>query len=713
VFYLQWGKQGLKALLLISLLGLYMLASEVSVSEGAASEVKLAPVYLNDSSYVELQDAYVIPLEKGGRQASFTLIVHNTGEQELQFNDYWVRLRTESGGSYMVQLLPQDKNKSRIPARAKESFTFYSKVSSNVNVTELIIQVFKWDFASDHLERIVGEFSIPQEGYTVTTPQGTTRAIVIAGVPVETSVSRVSMNHNEKYTQATIYVDIENKGELSFDVPDYRHYIRTSDGLMYPLELYQSTKNSKVHPGESKEIQLTALVPATVEIGGGWELLTAQTITKSNGAVTEQLVVPLASYELATSEQDEASVNEPVEFSTYAGIYQAKLNAIQRLPWEENDLLAASITLSNFSQDSLPIPELTGYFLFDDAVKVSAKLVQTDELTGLSMNAYIHFQAIGEVSYHYQFTKVKFMLQEQLKDGTVNDAAEFFHSNELQSIPKLMKYGVYNIKDIGRNSAYHIQNVYNYGSATTNLLVVNLEAENMEKRFSNLPKLAAYVRAADHTLYTVEAESIKQKINPKGKAIISLAAIIPKEFIAKDLELLVGEAVTGNKLSSLSETPDAFVQVAAFHLPVLKQEPQQNFKQINLFPYTVSFSSIQTSVDFMAGTLDMNFDMDVSKDLSAQTNIQDHKLIVEIKDEKVDVSYLHRMDLEVASSALNEQEGKVIELGKHKYQIRWNAQELLYRINFLNKFRINIYDEYRGHKRLLATQLVDWFALID
>ncbi|UJF34233.1 hypothetical protein [Paenibacillus hexagrammi] len=391
-----------------------------------AADAALAPVYLNDVSYVELEQLYVLPEEQGTGRASFTLIVHNQGSNELVFDDYWVRLVTRSGTTYMPQLIPQDKNKHVILPGASERLTFYASVGQAVKEQDLIIKLFKWDFSQADFESPVGEIAIPDAGYSAAAAEHTSKRVYMSGVPVETLVKRVLLNKNDKNNLVTVYVSLANKGDLSFEVPDYRYDIRTADGALYPVQFGKSGKSSPIHPGESKEIQLTSTIPAQVKLEDGWELIVSQKLTVTDAGVEKSLSVPVASFLLSVTEGNEMPVGEAVDFSTKDGIYRASFRSIQRLPWEEQDILAAELLIENTGTKSLPIPVFKGYFMLDDAVKVEASIVKSDDMTGFAGDSAIHFQALGKVAYNYKFTKVKFVLQELDEDDATNDLAEFF-----------------------------------------------------------------------------------------------------------------------------------------------------------------------------------------------------------------------------------------------------------------------------------------------
>ncbi|TXK85821.1 hypothetical protein [Paenibacillus sp. N3.4] len=411
-------------------------------------------VAITGSSYFELKQIHVLP-DQSGKLATFTVSIHNEGNSELQFIDYWVRLKSKSGKQFSARLLPADKDKNRVAPSSTTDLTFYATVDSSTNLQDLVVQFIKWDFSQSNFERVLGEVAVP-ETYTDVTPAGGTSVISIGGTDVNASIKKFVSNKNEKYHVPTVYVTLENAGNHAVTVPSYLFSIRTADGLLYPLEA-KGLKDLKINPKESKEIQLSGSIPVAVS-ANGWQLAVAENIADL------KLNVSVAAFQLpVVSQQDGGSVGKSYTFTNKSGVYTTELNALHRLPWEDQDLLTADLTLSNKGDQSLPIPKLTGYFLLDDAVKIDAKLVQTAKVIGLGAGASVNLQIAGKVPYTYEFSHIKLVLQENETEtpskgtetgtGTATDLLEFSTQAELQAIPYIGMGESYTSNDIGRKAS--------------------------------------------------------------------------------------------------------------------------------------------------------------------------------------------------------------------------------------------------------------------
>ncbi|NOV00331.1 hypothetical protein GC097_09920 [Paenibacillus sp. LMG 31457] len=715
MLFAVWQKRCLMALLLFSLVaaaGGGNTGSKV-FAEDEVGTTAFGTIYLDQVSFVGASDMYIFPSNAANASVSFTLTVHNGGSDEIDFNEYWVRLLTDSGSSYMVQMLPQDKNNTRIGAGTNRTFTFYSQVSSTLKANNLIIRVFKWDFSQENYERVLGDMHAADSGYSAAAPYGDKKLFQISGVAAEALVSRVLLNNNDKNTLVTVYAKLFNKGSISFDIPSFRYYIRTAEGPLYPAELGKSGKQAPIHPGEFKEIQLTATIPAEYDISTGGELFFAQSIPVTGQQVSEANIVPIAAFGLVPKTKGDETERAPVDFSTRDGIYTAGLHTIQRLPWEDKDLISVDLSIRNNGSRSLPIPKLTGYFMLDDKVKIETVIVQSDDLSSVAGNSDIHFQAIGKVAYQSSITKLKFVLQELDEDKAINDLAEFTREAASSGISNFTKQYVLSIDQIGRRAEYSIKDVSTYTSETSELFISNVEMENKEERYVNAPNLTAFLRDSSGTIFSTSISVPSKRIIPGGKALLSVEATVPKGMSKKGLQLLIGQSVKGDKVASIGEQADAFYDVVALEVPQTEREAQHILKKIDLFPYQLSLSAFTTRANLLTGDLSVSFHTELSKDAFIETSTKGHSLYVEIKDEKTDVSFSDHIELENMDSTTTQDSNHLIKLGNGKYTVQTRDEEFITHVSFSGKYQLSIYDDYKGHRRLITSKPVSWFASLD
>ncbi|NOV03371.1 COG1470 family protein [Paenibacillus planticolens] len=688
-------------------------------ADGSPPAVTMAigKVPITKSSYFELKQIHVLP-DQSGKIATFTITIHNEGSSELQFIDYWARLKSKSGNQFSARLLPADKDKNRVAPGSTTDLTFYATVNPSTNLQDLVVQFIKWDFSQANFEQVLGEVAVPND-YTDVTSADRAGVISVGGVDVHASIKKYVSNKNEKYHVPTVYLTLENAGNHSVTIPSYLFSIRTPDGLLYPLEA-KGLKDLKINPKESKEIQLSGSIPVAVA-ADAWQLSIAETIADL------KLNVAVANFQLpSVSSQEGGSIGKEYSFTNKSGVYTVQLGGLHRLPWEDQDLLTADLVLSNKGDESLPIPKLAGYFLLDDAVKIEAKLIQTAKVIGLGAGTNVNLQLAGKLPYTYEFSRVKLVLQEKEGDapaaGTDNSSAattdvlEFSTQAELQSVPFVGLGESYSTSDVGRKAKYAIRNVSTYEDKTSIMYSAMVEVTNLEKRFTNTAKLVANFRSSDGTVFPASVAEVKNKISPSGKALLHVWAPVPKGFSTENMNLLLGEAVTDGKLSEGDKpVADAYVNPVAYWLPTESKKVATTLKNVDLFPYNISIDKIGTKIEDNVFTLKFNYEL--TKEKLTEINTEGHNLLLVFEDgggiKRFEKKFDFK-DFDVFNGDSTADEDTKIRLGKREnFKITLPDPGLIYNTKFLEKYTLSVYDEFQGQRKLLASQKAEWFITTD
>jgi hypothetical protein len=683
-------------------------AAAVQQSGSEEKLVKSAAIGRADiggGSYMELKDVSILPGDDGNT-AAFTLTIYNGGQTDLEFIDYWVRLQSKNGNQFTVNLLAKDKDKNRIPSATSQDFRFYSKLNSTTTLQDLEFKLIKWDFSLTNFERIVGQLTVPAD-YSYVTPADSKRIISISGVPFKMNIRRAAISQNDENYLPTIYMDMENNGTSGVKLPELQFYIHTKTGLIYPLQASAFSKDTAIQPLVKKEGVLTGTIPREVD-PEGWKLVVTQSVAGTGGS--ESLALPMAFFELPAATTEDVSIGNDYHFSNKSGTYTARLTSLQRLPWEDQDILTATLSLINDGSKSLPIPELAAYLMLDDAVKVEAKTIRTDKVIGIAPGKEITLQIAGKIPYTYEFQGIKLFLQEKDADKTV-DLLTFHHNTELMNMAVIPAKETKLYTDIGLKSAYKVREVHTFTGDAADVFAVQMDVDNQEKRFADVRKQVAQFKTEDGAVFPAKISEIKTKVTPGGKAALFMWATLPKGTKTTDIQLLLGDEViipsTDNKAEAKQ---DGYVNAVAFQLPVEDNEPKDSFTDLDLYPYTVSFSRFGTQANFENNTVTLEFDYELKRNPLVEANTSDHKVVVEIMDtlhNKKEITFSKTYDLEKADSAQSLKQGQ--------HSIEWEAMknEEIYNIESMKTYTLNIYHEYQGYKKLIASKELDWFVFSE
>ncbi|WP_010272243.1 hypothetical protein [Paenibacillus senegalensis] len=721
----RW-KQSLAALSLAAVLASGTVAPALVYADGApaaaATEEVLNPlppigsVSIGGNSTIEVSRVVLSPVEDGN-VATFTLTVHNKGATELQFIDYWVRLHGPGGTQFPVGLIPEDKLKNRIPAYSSVDFRFSARVGKDTKLTDLSFNLIRWDFTVPNFERQLGSVKVP-DNYNLYTPVGKKRMAIFNNEPVKTGIKRIAVSKNDTDYMPTIYFEMENSGTRAAKLPEMQFSLRTSEGLEYPLTASGLEKDMLLNPRVVKEVPLTGTLPVSVG-ETGWQLVVTHTSEVGDGLTVR---IPVASFQLPQATTEDVSLGQDYEFSTPAGTYTAELESLKRLPWEDEDLLTGRIIIKNKGKTSLPVPNLAGYFKLDDAVDVEARVVRTDKILSLRPGQEVAVQYISKVPYTYDFSEIKLYMQESregAKEGETPsaqkvDLLQFVHNSDMMIVPAVGSGQPQSINDVGRQAQYAVKEIHTYAGKTGDVLVTLLEVENKEKRFTELSKLVAHFVSPEGTVLPTEISEVKSKVGPNGKVLLHVSGIIPEGLKANDLQLFIGQGVIENRLVEQDEAADAYVQPLAFALPYEHTEPQMDLKDIKMYPYTVSLSNIGTTLNFNSGEVKLSFDYLFEKDLMVLTNTENHKVVFELVDKSGTTSFSQEFGLGSEDTPEQGEGTSNLQLGSHSLSITKNDPELVYRLDSLNDFTLNVYYQIQpGQRKLLASREFEWFKLHD
>ncbi|TMV47160.1 hypothetical protein FE783_23230 [Paenibacillus mesophilus] len=711
----KFKQLSVKSLVLFSLLAatvpVHTYADGTQVTAEPVFDVpSVGSVWVNDKSYFELKDAR-LSVGADNNMVTFTVKIVNGGTSDILFIDYWVRMQSIAGANFTINVMPQDKDKNVIPAGGTQEIKFYANVTSAIQLKDLQFKIIKWDFSSAEYQKTLGILQIP-DNYTTVAPAGSKANIKISKTSLQGFIKRATISSNEENFLPSIILELQNTDIRSLKLPTMNYMIRTSDGLLYPLTASGVTNTTTIDPLMKKEITLTGKLPRSIS-DQNWELVITENTTTGE---TTSVNTAFAEFKIPNPTEDTSATEKEQSFSNESGTYVATLESIQRVPWEDDDLLSASILLKSKESKPLSIPNLTGYIELDDSVKVEVKVIRTDNVIGLQPDKEVRIQLLGTIPYTYEYSKMTVHLQESVKSGsgtnntTVTDLVAFKVDSAVDSVPVVKADDRYKLGGLGRLADYYIHALHNISGKSSDLITAQVEIENLEKRSNDLSKLVAHFKGADGTVYPATITEIKTKISPSGKALVHIWANVAKSKSPEITQLLIGEGITQGKYSLVSEKPDSYVNAVAFDLPKEKAFTPDTIKDIDIFPYKLSLSRVGTSVN--KTEIKVAFDYELEKNNQYEVNTEEYKLNIELED----LDGKARMDWNLVTE--KEADGKTtgattLQIGKNKMELTKTDNDFIFKTSFLKKYKLNLYVVFQGQKRLVASKQLDWFYFSD
>ena len=166
-------------------------------------------------------------------------------------------------------------------------------------------------------------------------------------------------------------------------------------------------------------------------------------------------------------------------------------------------------------------------------------------------------------------------------------------AQQISDIPTKQSDDTYTIKGIGKRSTVKVLRTTIFGGTTKNIFYSEFEAENNEVRSSQIAQLGGYIVDKNGIVVPVQFATVKDKLSPNGKALLSAWATIPKSFDTTSYKLILGQAISSVAVHPISISPSSTGTGQG-----LGREPAANPVLVNMVSYGFNASPAVISSDF-------------------------------------------------------------------------------------------------------------------
>lgn len=622
---------------------------------------------------------------------SLNLYLENIGFSAVDNINYKYMLRSKSGLLFPLsttsiktdeKLLPQDKKQIQLNALLRK----------NVSLDQMSLVIAK-DEEADKITISLASLMLPKATTDSTvTPINQERILTVDSSSLKTSVKRALNNTNQNSQNVTITFNLNNNGNKSVTVPNYEFAIRTTDGITYPLST-SALNNLIINPRNDKEILLTAKMPKDININNAVLLVYNPKIEDK----PDQLRYPIATYKLPDMSKGTPTIGTQYRYTNGNGNYNFELQSIQRLPMNDRDVLAAKIKIKNNSLQTLPMISLDGFFNLDGFKQDSEKsyVIVPENSFNIKPMSEVIVYLVSKVPYTAEYKSISISLQE--KQG--EDKADITELGTGKANDELKTIGIgdsYIVPEPGRNTSLLINKVKVYKALTTNLVYAELVEQNLEKRNTYLPTLIAYYQTTDGLYLPATITSTEEIVQPEGKVLTAIWVKLPKEYSAGNTKLIIGEAVTDNSFTPVKGVPNYFVNAAQLDIPYADEPVKTDLTDLSIYPYTISINNFEAA---LAGSTDLkaHFYYTLKRNSDYDFVVKGHKLNIELVDTNTGIAFSKSFSLEEGGDL-------VLNLGGNTAEYSIATNGAITKDKLFGAYKVNIYDEFEGHKRLLGTK---------
>lgn len=673
---------------------------------------------------LELSEAYIMPGDEGGERLSMAIRLVNGSAGELDLFDYALRLRWK-GASLPVKWLPRDKEQHELPAYSERTFVAYADLPTGASWPELSLEAARWDFSQPGFERKIGAIAFPSD-YSAAAPGDARRSWTEGPTVLAADVDRVTALERGEDVGVHVYVNMKNEGRFPLDVPAYDYYLRFGKKTFYPLEAAASGV-LRLEPGKSRQVQLRADVPSSV-FADDMELWIVRRLPLDG---QRTLRMPVALFDVSGSRSGAFDTVQAVPVSVGRYDYRLKTDSVQRLPWEDKDILAVRLLLENPGASAAPVPRLSAYFELDKGVRVDGVVVVPGERVGVEAGGAVPMYAYAKVPYAFRFAESSLVLAERASaEGTGPALAASTGSapvaeRELVRLNLPVEEKAWRIVPVsgeivrelaGRTVALKAGAPRLYESDAGVLAAIPVVLENREKRALRAPELAGYLLAGDGSAYPVSVWRSGGQTTPAGgRALYWFSSEVPAGFTAGDgLQLLVGEAAGGGLSvgstggTAASGQPDAYLNAVGLALGSPAAGAANRLSGLDVDPYVLSIRNLKANfTNFYSYEWTVEFQYELRNETLPGVAGPERDIVLEFRNRSGELVFEKKLALGARAA-----DRPSLELGKGDIRLVFN-DPAAFRSYSGPDYTLNVYEEYRGYRRLLASRTIGWGVSSD
>jgi len=642
----------------------------------------IGQVPLGAKSSIRVKNVQLTP-SSDKQTLAFTIEIVNNENKSLMFYDYWTKVKLNNGVEVPVKLTNLNVNKSEIAPKSSAEYTYVGTVSRTTKYTDMIIQLIKWDFSVANYTKILGSVRIPAS-YD---PINNSKNVFVDGTKLWVTYKNFKTYQLEDEKRIEFEVEFNNLGFRTVTIPKYKYNFITPDNYVYEITPV-SNEDVKIQPKAKITLKMKLSIPNVVKVTtGNISIVINDEQTKLDIPLLSS-AVKLASTTVEEKEETIALGTEK-EFLLDEKKYAVRLDSVQQLPLESENIINSTVSIINKTSEALPIPDLLSVYYVDGVAVATDKVKQTQLTTGVGIpaNGSVQVAIHTTTAYTASFSKVKLEFTSQLKtDGgeTIKEKITTYEvpTTSFKSFSKVAVGGTTTLTTGSSSSAYKIHSLQAYKGTNNYLYNVLLEVQNKDVRSANLSKLVAYFKNGD-SYYPVKISEVKDKIIPNGKVLLSLSTRIPTYMNTNELKIVLGELIDDN----------TYLAAAEFELPGVSQDSGEgNLQGLEIYPYKLNINSIIVDLDSNAN---INFKYELTKTTEYESVPDGHSIIMEVIDKNQ--SYTKEFKLE-----------SDLELGAHQQTMvaQMKIDNPNTKIMEMDGLEVNIYDQYEGYKKLLGSRMV-------
>lgn len=624
------------------------------------------------------------------------LNLKNLGAKSLENANLKFVAQTASGTPYAITADSQSANYTILPQENK-NLNLMAKIPKSVNLNGLQLILTQADETAKSDLPVATLGLGTKSGQTTTTAPNKEKVLKVENNSIATKIVNVSRNQSFGKSDLSIQFSFINQGDTAVTLPNYSFAIQVG-AKSYPLTA-SGLDGLTLEPGDEQIISVDGNLPLIANADqmdlilktatGAGQTPTDPAATPVNSGTS----YPVAAYQLPEYTEMQHAIGQEKIVKNNDGTYGVTLDSVQKLPWNDGNLLAAKITIANKGAQAAKLPEFAGAYKLDaTAVNSTVQVINSNTTQVLGAGEKASVYVVTNVPSSLKFSQMQVQLLRKTGDKTNNWImfSNYGSTSELKTIAD----GSYNNLDTaGKKADLMTRKTYLYKGSTNDIIYTELIMRNLEDKQNNLAQLTGYFKTEDGQYYKADVNQVKNTVGPKAATIISFSAKVPKGTVVSNWNLVLGESITENKFTDGDAKPTGFVNASAMELRLDSRDIKSTLKDVELFPYTLSVTEINGYTN--SSGLEVKMKYDLKRDLTFEMGEFQHKFVLEVVD-----SSGARFEKEV------ELEKDLLVGGYQTYSLAFS--DPIFATSRSGAFQFSIYDSYQGVKTKLATYAVGY-----
>jgi len=687
--------------ILLGALLIMMTAFQVPPSTAAPA------IGIGASATVALTNVNLIPGDES-QILSFDLKYTNNGTRSLELLDYWTKVVSKSGVTYPVRAHPEDRSDGSLAPNSTTTVRYYSRVGNNLKLEDLRIQVIEFDLSLENFERTIGSFDLSPE--ISVTPANTSRLFELKGTPIYSKVKEYFASEGSEDEESAIQATfvLFNNGRRAITVPNYRFYLKTEGGLLYPLDAVASDEGNNINPKSYKEYQLSGTISPGVSIKGA-HLLLVQEIDTTNGRVE----VAAGTYELAEVIGEDGGTSDPasdsLKFQALDASYEAEAVSLRRSPWDTRDALALELRIYNRSEEIAAFPDLEGQIRLGNGVWLDLKTIKNENEPEIMPGESVSVFMVGNVSSRATYQAATVRLRLKTSESQSRSLGQLKVKSVAPIVPMSVRQTL-TTETYGIHSTYRVLRTGTYEGVYENLYMVQIAVRNDDYRVRGMLPLVGFFRTLDGKVFRAETSSFEGTVSSGKSRIVNFWAVVPKDLDTRGIHFIFGEAVSSDRLAFGNTSPDGVIQIARYNLT--ETDPVQTASNgIRIAPYTLDIRKFYSNYALSnpsQNELTVRFEYELTQDTQYLNDVGNRKVAIAISYNGGETTFEHTLpivtDGGAAPGALRPGRGEIVLTETY-------PKDFL--LHFYDDLELLVYEEFQGYKKLIARKPITLYFYHD